>query len=252
MDAFKSSTGVSTFVMMPSRAIVTLPLYSSSSTDHCASRTGAESAPVNFALAIAGEDGHTRSSHGGASPGTNRLARRKKSISTAVPSIFSASGSNSAVGFVETRPDPRKRPPSTSCASALCNENAPFFTSTENTALADLNGTRSYAATAPSCAAALIASSLHAISVPGLAMFKSSSAGTVVSARPVNTGCSKGPEQYKNPFTLPATGRGIGRTPSVSRSLCTSTGLTCALSLYSPPIGFKSRSPVSVKGTLPK
>ena len=232
--------------------MVTCPLYSSSSNVQFALSTGSESAPTNVPATFAGDDGQRRSSQGGASSRENLFAIFKKLRSTPLPSTSSASGSYRASGLMEILPDPRNLPPSTGTASALCKEKTPFLISALNTAFADLNGTRSYAPTAPSLSAVTIDSSAHAASVPGFCFLISSVVGSVVSALPVNTGDSRGPEQYKNPLTLPATGRGNGRTPNVSRKSFTSTGLTCALSRYSPAAEFKSKSPVTVRGMCPK
>ena len=52
----------------------------------------------------------------------------------------------------------------------------------------------------------------------------SSGIKSVVSACPVKTGASNGPETYKNPFKAPASGLGGGRTPNVSLKACASIG----------------------------
>ena len=71
--------------------------------------------------------------------------------------------------------------------------------------------------TAPSAAIAAIASE----AAPG--GDTPANGAVVVVAMPENTGWSSGPVQCSVPFSAPASARGVGRVPSVSRSAFTST-----------------------------
>lgn len=159
---------------------------------------------------------------------------------------FLAQAASSKLGLFPARHQPQQPPhthqtitwpPSTSSACMEWSIMVSFAVSNSKTAPAPERGTRSQAPTAAGSASSAARASVGSQSPSCAAV------GRTPMAVPEKTGFSSGPVTCSTPAMAPATGCGVGRTPSVARSWLTSTPGTLALSRYSPVKGFRSRSP---------